>query len=105
LDAGWKYPFVNNCVGRKKPCAGAFEYVLCLNSIGYLGHNDWRLPTEEELAALDTAANEGQMSIATKLNANGFSNIHNAYYWTSSGESDLTAVVVDMLWEGQAHHE
>ena len=43
------------------------------------------------------------MSIAAKLNANGFFNMHNAYYWTSSGGSDLTAVAADMLWDGQAH--
>ena len=76
---------------------------MCLNSSNYLGHSDWRLPTVEEISTLGTAFTEGQMSIAAKLNANGFFNMHNAYYWTSSGGSDLTAVAADMLWDGQAH--
>jgi hypothetical protein len=96
-------PSVNTCVGGKKTWAGAFEYVACLNSSNYLGHSNWRLPTEQELSTLGAAAIEWQLSIAATLNANGFLHMQNAYYWTSSGESDLTAVAVDMLWEGQSH--
>lgn len=96
-------PSVNKCAGGKKTWAGAFDYVACLNSSNYLGHSDWRLPTVEELSNLGTIITTGQMSIAATLNANGFSNVQSAYYWTSSGGTDIIAMAVDKLWDGQAH--
>jgi hypothetical protein len=44
-------------------------------------HTDWRLPNVNELESL---ANSGPASLATWLNAQGFSNVQADYYWSST---------------------
>jgi hypothetical protein len=45
------------------------------------GHTDWRLPNVNELESL---ANSEPASLATWLNAQGFSNVQADYYWSST---------------------
>ncbi|KJU83554.1 protein containing DUF1566, partial [Candidatus Magnetobacterium bavaricum] len=74
---------------------GAFNYVKFLNSINYLGPNDWRVPEIEELVSLcnkggSTATASSTYCNGTAVNAGkwleyqGFINVKQ-YYW-SSGE-------------------
>jgi hypothetical protein len=72
---------------------GAFTYATSLTTGGY---SDWRLPNKAELASL---VNHGQASPATWLNAQGFSNIQESSYWTSTSypftpASNATAVTL-----------
>ena len=49
-DAGT--PTVGICTGGRRIWQGSLDYVKCLNTNNYLGHNDWRLPNVEELESL-----------------------------------------------------
>ena len=51
------------------------------------GHNDWYLPTINDLSSL---LNDGQASPATWLNAQGFSNVQARGYWSSSTSASNT---------------
>src|SRR5208337_867528 len=53
------------CAGGGQTWQGALNYVACLNTHNYLGHNDWRLPNVNELESI---VNDGQSSPATWLN-------------------------------------
>ncbi len=88
-DAG--APTIGACAGGVKAWQDALSYVACLNSGGYLGHNDWRLPNVNELESLFHAGyNEeacGGSPCATNaawLGAQGFSNVAAASYWSST---------------------
>ena len=59
----------------------ALNYVACLNTNGYLGHSDWRLPNRRELSSV---VNYGQADVAGWLNAQGFSNVQADWYWSST---------------------
>lgn len=70
------------------------------NTNNTCGHNDWYLPTVNDLASLlndGQASHPTQASHATWLNAQGFSNVQANFYWSSSSRaSDTTrAWVVD----------
>ncbi len=75
-------PGPSACGPRKaKTWQGALNYVKCLNTNNYLGHNDWRLPNVNELSSL---LNAEQRSPYVWLNAQGFSGVQESRYWTSS---------------------
>lgn len=73
----------------------ALNYVKCLNSIGYLGQNDWRLPNPNELRSL---LNYQEPRIWAWLNREGFYNVQGSEYVTSS-------TVVRPGWTGFAWFE
>jgi len=81
--------------GLTKTWQGALDYVACLNTNNYLGHNDWRLPNVDELVSL---VHYGQSTPATWLNAQGFSNVQTDNYWSSTPDASntFTAWIVDM---------
>jgi hypothetical protein len=74
-------PTVGSCVGGTPSWQEALNYVACLNTNNYLGHNDWRLPNVNEL---ESVVNAGQSDTATWLNEQGFSNVLSFYYWSST---------------------
>jgi hypothetical protein len=86
-----------SCAGGTKTWQGALDYVTCLNTNNYLGHNDWRLPNGKELRSL---AHYGQTNMATWLNAAGFINVAAGPYWTSTTYAPSTgyAWAVDMVY-------
>jgi hypothetical protein len=72
----------STCTGGTLNWQGALDYVSCLNTNNYLGHNDWRLPNRKELRSL---ANYGEADITDWLNTQGFSNVQTMVgYWSSS---------------------
>ncbi len=89
-DAGT--PAAGSCTGGTKTWQQALDYVACLNTNNYLGHNDWRLPNINELEGF---LNVAQTNIAAWLNTQGFSNVQADVYWSSttasSGASASTA--------------
>ncbi|MBI4698202.1 MAG: DUF1566 domain-containing protein [Nitrospirae bacterium] len=58
----------------------ALTYVNNLNSLGYLGYTDWRMPNVKEL---ETLRNYGVTNSATWLNNQGFQDIQGTY-WSST---------------------
>jgi hypothetical protein len=59
----------------------ALDYVAKLNNDSYAGYTDWRLANDKELISL---AHYGQTFTAGWLNTQGFINVQNSDYWTSS---------------------
>jgi len=88
-DAGT--PMFGSCTGGTMNWQAALDYVACLNSNNYLGHNDWRLPNINELESL---VNEGQSNPAIWLNSQGFTNVQSIYYWSSTTKAFST----DLVW-------
>jgi hypothetical protein len=84
-DAGT--PTVGTCSGGIKTWQEALDYVACLNSNNYIGHNDWRLPNLNEL---ESPIDSDDPERATGLNAQGFSNVQSSNYWSSTTLADLT---------------
>lgn len=83
-------PTVGSCTGGTKTWQGALDYVACLNTANYLGHNDWRLPNINELESLH---NVQQSNIANWLISQGFSNVRNSGgdYWSSTTINSMTS--------------
>jgi hypothetical protein len=77
--------------GVEKTWQDALNYVACLNTNSYLGYSDWRLPNVVELESL---VDPGQVSIASWLNTQGFSNVQAGYYWSSTTEPTNPTVTV-----------
>jgi len=48
-------PTVGDCIGGGLSWQTGLDYVACLNTRNYLGHNDWRMPNINELASLVNA--------------------------------------------------
>ncbi|MBF0539766.1 MAG: DUF1566 domain-containing protein, partial [Nitrospirae bacterium] len=74
-------PTVGTCKGGAMAWQPTLDYVACLNTANYLGHNDWRLPNINELESL---VNAGQTNTATWLNSQGFYTVQTNYYWPST---------------------
>ena len=82
--------------GVTKTWQDALVYTACLNTNNYLGHSDWRLPNVNELESL---VHFGQSNPDTWLIAQGFSDVQNNWYWSSTTYRTTTseAWVVNML--------
>ncbi|MEI6155015.1 MAG: DUF1566 domain-containing protein, partial [Deltaproteobacteria bacterium] len=77
-DAGTQT--VGSCTGGIMTWQAALDYVSCLNSQNYLGHNDWRLPNILELESLiDLAKYSPALSAG-----HPFINIKSSPYWSST---------------------
>ncbi len=68
------------CTGGTKTWQSALDYVACLNTNNYLGHNDWRLPNINELRSMLTT---DQVVQSTWLIGQGFANVQ-SLYWSST---------------------
>jgi hypothetical protein len=79
---------------------GALEYVACLNSVNYLGHNDWRLPNVIEFRSL---THHGEEYNANWLTTQGFTNVWADFYWTSDTYPE-TAWRVSMYYGSQSSY-
>lgn len=73
----------------------ALTYIDCLNTNSYLGHADWRMPNVNELASL---VNREVQYPYLWLNAQGFTNVKNSWYRssTTTASNTLHAWVVMM---------
>lgn len=60
----------------------AAKYVQTLNRLHAHGHNDWRLPTKEELNVLYQNKNEG--ALKKTFNETGGHHDNTGFYWSSS---------------------
>lgn len=71
----------------------AFGFIHDLNSDGFLGHSDWRLPNRRELYSLiDHATKEPCLPPG-----NPFRDVWNGWYWTST----TSALYTDYAWRVQ----
>ena len=84
-DAGT--PTIGICTGGAMEWQDALNYIACLNSIGHLGHTDWRLPNRKELRSLSDFS---QSSPALPL-SHPFANVQNSAYWSSTSNSNTTS--------------
>jgi hypothetical protein len=80
----------------------ALNYVQCLNTNGYLGYSDWRLPNINELYSLVDRSNS---SPALPGGGYPFANVltNNWYHWSSTTAAFYTswAWSVDILGDGK----
>ncbi|KJR42258.1 protein of unknown function DUF1566 [Candidatus Magnetoovum chiemensis] len=100
-DAG--SPTVGNCKGDAMNWDEAKEYINCLNSINYLGHNDWLLPDKETLVSFAKA--KGEAKPEEWFKALGCRNVKNSsYYWSATTHADYTGYAwVVYMWSGNVH--
>ncbi len=63
-----------------KTWQGSLDYVKCLNTNNYLGHNDWRLPNRKELRSLVSLSEPN----TSYLPRQGFLNVPKTNYWSAS---------------------
>ncbi|MBF0337943.1 MAG: DUF1566 domain-containing protein [Nitrospirae bacterium] len=79
-DAGT--PAIGSCNydSTSRDWYGALKYIDCLNSVNYLGHDDWRLPNRKELMSLyDQSVYEPAL-----MAGHPFINVGSYAYWTST---------------------
>ncbi len=74
----------------------AARYVTEVNARNTLGHNDWRLPTREELAVLNAAQNQG--TLKGTFNTTGANSS-----WYLSGEKATRMKAQDIAGVWQQH--
>lgn len=79
-------PVVGPCVGGAMPWAAALDYVACLNSSLYLGHNDWRVPNVHELASL--LSKQTPFGIPLWLGDNGILAVQPVPYWSATTDAN-----------------
>ncbi len=72
-------PTVSSCSGGYKTWSNALSYISCLNSISYLGYNDWKLPNINELESLVDADEYGP----ALPDGHPFSGVQ-SWYWSST---------------------
>src|SRR5208282_3767292 len=77
------------CVGGETTWQGALNYVACLNTNNYLGHNDWRLPNIIELRSL-TDYSQPTTGGPSLQSGNPFSNVQTIFYWSSTSVAYYT---------------
>lgn len=88
--------------GSATPWQNALDSIATVNTVGYCGHNDWYLPTVNDLSSLvnygfSNGANNHQ---SEWLISQGFANVQTALYWSSSSkaaESTTFALGIFML--------
>lgn len=80
-----------NIAGKAMSWDEATRWVRSLK-IG--GHQDWRMPTKDEL---ESFAMRGGQRPAEWFNMNGFCNVEEYLYWTSSTIGDHAAWYVSMI--------
>ncbi len=76
-------PDGGRCKGDADCDTGA--YVHAMNKQNYCGHNDWRLPTREQMQTLVYLENAND---AVKINKQYFPQTMPSWYWTSSENSE-----------------
>jgi hypothetical protein len=86
-----------NLAGDTITWQAALTYIKNLNTNGYLGHHDWRLPNRNELESL---VNKQVTDQSAWLNSQGFKNVQKNYYWSSSTDIDSSYYPNNVLaWE------
>jgi hypothetical protein len=70
----------STCIGGTKTWQGALNYVKCLDTNNYLGHNDWRLPNINELGSL--LDNSNYFPVLPTVHP--FTNVRTDHYWSST---------------------
>ena len=94
-DAGT--PTIGACTGGTMTWQNALNYVACLNTNNYLGHNDWRLTNSIEL---ESVTNIGAINNSEWLVAQGFINLQLWYRSSTTLENDTdSAWMLDMSGE------
>ena len=81
------------------PSATTMDWASAISAAAALPHNgtsSWRLPNENELASILTAA--PTTTVAAWLNSNGFSGAQSAYYWTSTAYAQATSPSPNSRW-------
>jgi len=77
--------------GVYKTWSASLDHITCLNTNSWLGKTDWRLPNLNEQMSL---VNYGQSNSATWLISQGFSNVQDINYGSSTSDAGST----DFAW-------
>jgi hypothetical protein len=87
-----------NLPNGTKTWQGALDYVKSINNgAGLCGYNDWRLPNVNELESL---VNADEANPAAWLNSQGFSNVQDYDYWSSTTGASSTDTAWVTMYKG-----